>query len=277
VDRLRKGKYKGREEIVSRMIRLNAEDDDVVAGPSSLSLKCPMSYVRIKVPSRSKYCVHSQCFDAESWFSVMEQTTTWLCPVCEKALMVDDLIVDGYFESILQATPDTVDDVIMEADGEWHTSDNKHCSAGWKATHLPTPRSSVVTQEVKKEPTPAQMPPATAEVLVIDSDEDEDEGRVKREVSPTFRANGRPQQAAVNGSSAEQRRPANTSPQDVIDLTLSDDESPPPPARAKNKRPVERDSSSPPVAPPTKRSRPNAAAAWLSPDDSTGSSNQEVW
>ena len=26
----------------------------------------------------------------------MEQTTTWLCPVCEKVLYPDDLIVDGY-------------------------------------------------------------------------------------------------------------------------------------------------------------------------------------
>lgn len=26
----------------------------------------------------------------------MEQTTTWLCPVCEKALNPDDLMIDGY-------------------------------------------------------------------------------------------------------------------------------------------------------------------------------------
>lgn len=26
----------------------------------------------------------------------MEQTTTWMCPVCEKVLNPEDLIVDGY-------------------------------------------------------------------------------------------------------------------------------------------------------------------------------------
>ena len=31
-----------------------------------------------------------------SWYAVMEQTTTWLCPVCEKVLNPDDLIIDGY-------------------------------------------------------------------------------------------------------------------------------------------------------------------------------------
>lgn len=26
----------------------------------------------------------------------MEQTTTWICPVCEKVLNPDDLFIDGY-------------------------------------------------------------------------------------------------------------------------------------------------------------------------------------
>lgn len=77
-----------------------------------MSLKCPvshtvftlyfqiqpklqLSYMRINTPCRSALCVHSQCFDAMSWFSVMEQTTTYMCPVCEKVLNHDDLIVDG--------------------------------------------------------------------------------------------------------------------------------------------------------------------------------------
>lgn len=51
--------------------------------------------MRISTPCRSVLCVHSQCFDATSWFSVMEQTTTYMCPVCEKVLNHDDLIVDG--------------------------------------------------------------------------------------------------------------------------------------------------------------------------------------
>lgn len=55
-----------------------------------------LSFMRVQTPCRSMLCVHSQCFDATSWFSCMEQTTTWLCPVCEKVVNPDDLIVDGY-------------------------------------------------------------------------------------------------------------------------------------------------------------------------------------
>lgn len=54
-----------------------------------------LSFMRINTPCRSSRCVHSQCFDATSWFSVMEQTTTWLCPVCERVLDCKDLIIDG--------------------------------------------------------------------------------------------------------------------------------------------------------------------------------------
>ncbi|KZT55971.1 hypothetical protein CALCODRAFT_471661 [Calocera cornea HHB12733] len=267
VDRIHKGKYRSREDILARMRHSNKEDEDIVAGPASLSLKCPMSYIRIKIPCRSKYCVHSQCFDADSWFSVMEQTTTWLCPVCEKTLMVDDLIVDGYFDSILQATPDSVDDVVLEADGEWHTSDSKYASSGWKIQRpTSTKPSTPARTEVKIELTTAHPLPNSAEVFVIDSDEDDDDTRVKREISP----HGSGRSISYQESSSRNRRAG--SAQDVIDLTLSDEESSPPPMRGK--RPALRDASdSPPPIPLAKRARLNSDVRradnsdWLSPSN----------
>ena len=90
-----------------------ADDDEIIAGEQKMSLKCPvspidvdpeggpdpfgeqLSYARISLPARSKKCVHPQCFDATSWYSMMEQTTTWLCPICEKVLEPEELILDG--------------------------------------------------------------------------------------------------------------------------------------------------------------------------------------
>ncbi len=98
------------------------EDDDIVAGPQKTSLKCPvrdpatlavpelnaldikLSYGRISTPCRSSHCVHVQCFDALSWYSVNEQTTTWSCPVCEKSIDHEDLIVDGYANYVCHPT-----------------------------------------------------------------------------------------------------------------------------------------------------------------------------
>ena len=90
-----------------------ADDDEIIAGEQKMSLKCPvshrhclrgmmphplgeqLSYARISHPARSKKCVHPQCFDATSWYIMMEQTTTWLCPICEKVLEPEELILDG--------------------------------------------------------------------------------------------------------------------------------------------------------------------------------------
>lgn len=98
------------------------EDDDIVAGPQKTSLKCPvrvpatlavaelsaldikLSYGRISTPCRSSHCVHVQCFDALSWYSVNEQTTTWSCPVCERSINHEDLIVDGYANYVCHPT-----------------------------------------------------------------------------------------------------------------------------------------------------------------------------
>ncbi|KAF9568443.1 hypothetical protein CPC08DRAFT_813495 [Agrocybe pediades] len=220
-------------EVRERMVQALTEDDDIIAGPQKMSLKCPLTFVRIETPCRSSKCVHPQCFDATSWYTMMEQTTTWLCPVCERVLDHKDLIMDGYFDEILKETPESVEDVIVEADGEWHTSDNKYGSAKWKASHPvvskpPTP---------KKVPTPAAVPscpPAGAngkgkapnvEILVVDSD-DEDEGRVKRELSPS----------SATQSFEGTLPPASQANTDVIDLTLDDSDDEPIVSRAQSKR-----------------------------------------
>lgn len=130
IERLRKGKYKTGNEILTKSKwvpydylslthKMGYSDSVGVGGRghccrssenvtevSSMSQRLlpilllallyqQLSYMRIATPCRSTHCVHSQCFDAFSWYSVMEQTTTWLCPVCEKVLNTEDLIVDG--------------------------------------------------------------------------------------------------------------------------------------------------------------------------------------
>lgn len=269
-----------------------------------------LSYMRISTPCRSALCVHSQCFDATSWFSMMEQTTTYLCPVCEKALNYDDLIVDGcvppfmncddgpsliltlrYFDNILKESPESVEDVIVEANGDWHTSDNKYGSAGWKMTHspaapsraLPSPRkpissASKSSSQLNGSNTANQNEKAKAnvEILVLDSDDDDDEeeGRVKRELSPSG-------SSAINRSMEGPSLPVVTpsrntvSQTEVIDLTLdSDDEEeeeepvPPPPRVMEKRKAVDNSNSSltdqawkkariDPVVPPTLSRNPN--------------------
>lgn len=111
-------------------MRKEAEDDDIQAGAATMSLKCPFSYMRITTPCRSIHCSHVQCFDAESFFSVNEQTPSWACPVCHRTIKPEELLMDGYVDDILRKVPQSEDQVIVEPDGTWRTSDGTVSSNG---------------------------------------------------------------------------------------------------------------------------------------------------
>ncbi|PAV21924.1 miz zinc finger [Pyrrhoderma noxium] len=243
VERLRKGKFRSAEDIKSQMIKQSNDDDDIILGKQKMTLKCPLSYTRISVPCRSDKCVHSQCFDAISWYSMMEQTTTWLCPVCDKQVNPEELIVDGYFGHILQQTPESVEEVEIEPDGEWHTADNKFGSQAWMDTHRfkvsvnqvkPVPHSTV---EIPAHPSVSSSPRTDRastgvsqllnEVVILTDSDEEDETRVKRELSPTS-----PSSSFMSSRGNFTAPPSSSKvPLTVIDLTLdSDDEDAPAPA-----------------------------------------------
>lgn len=131
---------------------------------------------------------------------------------------------------------------MVEADGEWHTSDDKYASVEWKATH--PPKASSPAPEHPQTPLQTQNhflvngmnqvngkgKAFDPEVLVLDSDEDEDEGRVKRELSPSYASSSR-----TSFDTIPQTQSQSQNSRQVIDLTLddSDDEQPPPSGKRK--------------------------------------------
>ncbi|KAJ9479802.1 E3 SUMO-protein ligase SIZ2 [Pseudozyma hubeiensis] len=141
VERLRSRQLQSKEEVLLKM-RREAEDDDIEAGAATMSLKCPFSYMRIVTLCRGSHCSHVQCFDAESFFSINEQTPSWSCPVCFKTIKPEDLMMDGYVDDILKRVPQDEDSVIIEPDGSWRTSDGKISSSG---TAQATPAADVGT------------------------------------------------------------------------------------------------------------------------------------
>ncbi|KAJ3563440.1 hypothetical protein NP233_g8938 [Leucocoprinus birnbaumii] len=234
VEKLKTSSYRQSDDIKQKMAESVSVDDDIVAGPSKMSLKCPLSFMRVVTPCRSSKCVHSQCFDASSWYYMMEQTTTWLCPVCEKQLDHRELIIDGYFDGILKALPESIEDVIVEADGEWHTHDNKYGSATWKAGNPFRPPNQAPKKE--ESPPPIKLEPEigigkpngqqkTDVSYILLSDDDEEE--VQKELSPSRSANH-----SINSTPQRQGQKQAT----VIDLTQdSDEDEPTPPQPGKRK------------------------------------------
>lgn len=83
-----------RAESVVTEIANKANDPDVVATSQVLSLKCPLSYMRLSKPCRGLNCGHIQCFDATSYLQLQEQGPQWLCPICSKSVPFDQLAID---------------------------------------------------------------------------------------------------------------------------------------------------------------------------------------
>ncbi|PKX95768.1 Siz/PIAS RING finger protein [Aspergillus novofumigatus IBT 16806] len=113
------------KEQVLREMKNRAEDSDIVATSTVMSLKCPLSTLRIEVPCRTVVCTHNQCFDASSFLQLQEQAPTWSCPVCSKATSYESLQVDQYVDDILHSTSPDVEQVIIEPDGKWSKDEDE--------------------------------------------------------------------------------------------------------------------------------------------------------
>ncbi|KAI0969362.1 hypothetical protein F4678DRAFT_440177 [Xylaria arbuscula] len=114
------GRKIAKSTVVQEMTQ-KANDPDVVATSTVLSLKCPLSYTRLSTPCRSVLCLHIQCFDANSYLQLQEQGPQWICPVCNQSASFENLAVDEYVRDILENTTDSTEQVTIEPDGRWST------------------------------------------------------------------------------------------------------------------------------------------------------------
>ncbi|KAI8634551.1 hypothetical protein F5Y19DRAFT_409013 [Xylariaceae sp. FL1651] len=115
-----KGRKIAKATVIQEMTK-KANDPDVVATSTVLSLKCPLSYTRLRTPCRSILCNHIQCFDASSYLQLQEQGPQWICPICNKSAPFENLAIDDYVRDILEKTSDSLEQVTIEPDGQWKT------------------------------------------------------------------------------------------------------------------------------------------------------------
>ncbi|KAF4945207.1 hypothetical protein FSARC_14480 [Fusarium sarcochroum] len=207
---------------VKQELNAKAQDPDVVATSQVLSLKCPLSYMRLNLPCRGSTCSHLQCFDATSYLQLQEQGPQWQCPICYKSATFDQLAVDEYVRDILTKTSKSLETVTIEPNGEWHLKNSEDSSQGQ----------------------------TNGNSSYNDYDDDDDD-LVISEVNPighrrmetpknTTPSISTPVTAGRDGTSAGPRGIASTSAKRpmaaIIDLTLSDDDDdpPPPPSKRQN-------------------------------------------
>ena len=95
------------------------DDDDLVQSSVRLSLTCPLSRTRLKVPVRGDQCRHLECFDLSSYLEMAQVTkpAKWKCPMCNRDATPGQLRVDAWVAWVLQAALPKAADVVVAPDG----------------------------------------------------------------------------------------------------------------------------------------------------------------
>ena len=110
-------------EYTRGLIKDKLEDADTEIATTSLkvSLVCPLGKMRMQLPCRATSCSHLQCFDASLFLQMNERKPTWVCPVCDRSILYDQLAIDGYFSDILNSPllPSDIMEVQLNVDGTW--------------------------------------------------------------------------------------------------------------------------------------------------------------
>lgn len=96
-------------------------DDDLQVDMIKVSINCPLGKTRMKHPCRSIQCTHLQCFDGLTYIKMNQRKPKWICPVCYKISPFHQLVVDKYFEEIINSDKlqgDTTEIKLLN-DGSW--------------------------------------------------------------------------------------------------------------------------------------------------------------
>ncbi|KAJ7952244.1 E4 SUMO-protein ligase PIAL2 [Quillaja saponaria] len=94
-------------------------DAEIIEGPSRISLNCPISCTRIKIPVKGHSCKHPQCFDFNNFIDINSRSPSWRCPLCNQYVCYSDIRIDRNMTEVLREVGDNVVEVIICADGSW--------------------------------------------------------------------------------------------------------------------------------------------------------------
>ncbi|VVB09518.1 unnamed protein product [Arabis nemorensis] len=97
----------------------SSPDSDIIEGPSRVSLSCPISRSRIKLPVKGQLCKHLQCFDFWNYFHINMRNPSWRCPHCNQPVCYPEIRLDQNMVKILKESGHNAADVIIHADGTW--------------------------------------------------------------------------------------------------------------------------------------------------------------
>ncbi|KAK5584065.1 hypothetical protein RB653_005672 [Dictyostelium firmibasis] len=79
-----------------------------------MSPRCPLSNEIMKIPVKSSFCRHYQCFDLINYLTVSFLFEQWRCPVCNITALPSSLLINIKFEEFLNKQSGTQTGQIMD-------------------------------------------------------------------------------------------------------------------------------------------------------------------
>nr|CAO98868.1 SUMO/Smt3 ligase [Nakaseomyces delphensis] len=155
------------------------DDAELVTTSTVISLKCPISYSRMKYPIKSKRCDHLQCYDALWFLHSQVQVPNWICPVCQIPLKLDDLYICEFSMRLLNSCANNVENIELLPDCSWNpiyemedvsdSGDDNKTDAKLKNESLP------VTAKIPKKADPVPLLHNLRDTPVVSLLSDDDE------------------------------------------------------------------------------------------------------
>ncbi|KAF7720610.1 hypothetical protein EC973_006992 [Apophysomyces ossiformis] len=98
---------------IGQKSEISKDDDEIEIHQQHfrMSLKCPISLLRIQQPVRGENCKHPDCFDLESYLVVNQDNIGWKCPHCNECTPPNKLCRDLFFEDLLVRVPKNANEV----------------------------------------------------------------------------------------------------------------------------------------------------------------------
>ncbi|XP_076913666.1 E4 SUMO-protein ligase PIAL2-like [Bidens hawaiensis] len=122
-------------------------DNEIVEGPSRISLKCPLSFGCINIPVKGHTCKHLPCFDFNNYVGMNSRTPQWRCPHCNRSVCIPDIRIDQSMAKILKEVGEDVSIVEISGDGSWQAvTENISNEPSEKPNDVPPSNQETATQ-----------------------------------------------------------------------------------------------------------------------------------
>eukprot|EP01065_Artemidia_motanka_P011462 TRINITY_DN1616_c0_g1_i1.p1 TRINITY_DN1616_c0_g1~~TRINITY_DN1616_c0_g1_i1.p1 ORF type:complete len:552 (+),score=112.36 TRINITY_DN1616_c0_g1_i1:73-1728(+) len=153
------GAVLGRPPVASPLWQLDDEANGCAVEKQLVSLRDPLTLVRISQPAKGANCKHPAAFDLKTYIQYSSRNHYWNCPICDEEAPPQLLGIDPLMQKILtEVTDPEVSQVEMRSDGTWEPRRDPDPQGSDDESE---PQKPVVRESVKREPGTSTQAPTT--------------------------------------------------------------------------------------------------------------------